>query len=195
VLEHQKTRFKVIKMQVERLINLVENLFVLMQINESAAFEFGYVDLNALVNILVDEQRPLAEQQGLTCTFRPDASLSPVWADRHYLASAVSNLVINALSYTPPGGEVLVHTDKRDASAEISVEDNGIGISDTDLPHIFERFFRSNLAVNIDQHGTGLGLCIAEKIVKSHRGHFEVESELGKGSTFRICLPVASGET
>lgn len=194
VLEHQAHRFNMIKMQVERLIVLVENLFTLLKINEAAVLEFDYFDLNALVNIIVDDQQTLAEQHGLTCTFYPDVSLSPVWADRHYLASAISNLVINALNYTPAGGKILIHTQKRDASVEVSVEDNGIGISDTDLPHIFERFFRTNLAIHTDQHGTGLGLSITEKIIKAHRGHIEVESTLGQGSTFRICLPIKSGQ-
>jgi PAS domain S-box-containing protein len=195
MLEHQKPRFNVIKIQVERLANLLENMLVLLRMDELAGFEFEYIDLNSLVKMVVDKQESLAEQQGLICTFHRDANLPQVWGDSLYLASAISNLVINAINYTPSGGEVLVCTAKRDSNAEISVKDNGIGISDTDLPHIFERFFRSNLAINTYQHGTGLGLSIVEKIVKAHRGHIEVESELGKGSAFRICLPIESGET
>lgn len=195
VLEHQIPRFNVIKMEVERLIDLVENLFTLLRMDEKAGFELGYLDLNVLVGSVIDEQRPLAEQRELTCTFHRDATLPQVLADRTYLASALSNLLTNAFIYTPPGGEVLVHTTTRDSHAEISVKDNGIGIDSADLPHIFERFFRSNMAINAHQQGTGLGLSIVEKIVKAHRGHLEVESEIGEGSTFRISLPIVSDET
>jgi PAS domain S-box-containing protein len=194
LLEHQRPRLAVITKQIDRLAQLLENMLFLLRMDEKTCFEFGYLDLNGLVGSVIDEQMPLAELQGLTCTFSRDADLPQVWADRTYLASALSNLIANAFIYSPPGGEVLVYTTTRDGHAEISVRDNGIGISSTDLPHIFERFFRSNLAVSIHQQGTGLGLSIVEKIVKSHRGHIEVESELGKGSTFRVCLPIESNE-
>ena len=194
LLEHEKPRIAVIKKQVDRLVSLLENMLMLLRMDESARFEFDYLDLNVLVESVIDAQGVLAEQQGLTCTFHRDADLPQVCADRTYLASALLNLIANAFIYTPPGGEVLVRTTTRDDHAEISVKDNGIGISTTDLPHIFERFFRSNLAVSNHQQGTGLGLSIVEKIVKSHRGHIEVESELGKGSTFRVCLPIESHE-
>jgi PAS domain S-box-containing protein len=193
-LEHEKPRVTVIGKQVDRLASLLEDMLTLLRMDESAGFEFDYLDLNVLVGSVIDEQEVLAEQQGLTCTFHRDANLPQVWADRTYLASAISNLIANAFIYTPPGGEVFVRTTARNGNAEISVKDNGIGIDDSDLPHIFERFFRSNLAVSIHQQGTGLGLSIVEKIVKSHRGHIEVESELGKGSTFRVCLPIESNE-
>ena len=130
-----------------------------------------------LVGSVIDEQEPLVEQRGLTCTFHRDATLPQVWADRTYLASALSNLITNAFVYTLSGGEVRVCTTTRDGNAEVSIEDNGIGIDSADLPHIFERFFRSNLAINAHQQGTGLGLAIVEKIVKAHQGHIEVESE------------------
>ncbi len=195
VLEHQKPRFNIMNRQVDRLANLLENMLALLHMNESTGFEFDYLDLNMLVGRVIDEQEDLVEQQGLTCTFQRDATLPPVWADKFYLPSAISNLVMNALNYTPAGGEVLVRTEKRDRYAEVSVKDTGMGISDADLPHIFERFFRADLAINTHEHGTGLGLSIAQRIVQVHRGHIEVESDLGKGSTFRIYLPIESGET
>jgi signal transduction histidine kinase len=193
LLEHQKPRLAVMKKQVDHLANLLENMLLLLRMGERTGFEFEYLDLNGLVGNVVDEQRPLAKQQKVACTFHPDTSLPQVWGDRIYLAAAVSNLVINAFNYTLSGGEILVRTTKQDMTAEISVKDNGIGISSADLPHIFERFFRSNLAISARPHGTGLGLSIVKEIVTAHQGQIEVESELGKGSIFRIRLPIVSG--
>jgi signal transduction histidine kinase len=195
LLDHQKPRITVIKGQVDRLAKLLENMLFLLHMDEDAGFEFGYLNLNVLVGNVIDELETLAEQQEVTCIFYRDTNLPRVWADRTYLASALSNLITNACLYTPSGGEVLVYTVTRDGNAEIAVKDNGIGISDTDLPHIFERFFRANLAINTHQQGTGLGLSIVEKIIKAHHGSIAVESELGRGSIFRISLPVVSNGT
>ena len=193
--EHQQSRLNIMKKQIDQLANLLENMLSLQRLSESAGFEFDYLDLNVLVGSVIDEKEDLAEQKGLTCIFDCDANLPQVWADRAYLSSAISNLVMNALQYTSAGGEILVRTAQNGTNAEITLKDTGIGISDTDRPHIFERFFRADLAINTHEHGTGLGLSIAEKIVKAHRGSIEVESELGKGSTFRVCLPIELGKT
>jgi heavy metal sensor kinase len=133
---------------------------------------------------------PLAASRGLRLRLTPAAE--PVWVsgDAEYLRRLLLILLDNAMKYTPAGGQMsaamLANADGR---AVCRVSDTGIGISETDLPHIFERFFRSDRARNREEGGAGLGLAIAEWIAVAHRGSIEVESRLGFGSEFRVLLP------
>ena len=107
------------------------------------------------------------------------------------LALMVRNLVENAIRYTPKGGRVRVEVGSADGSAVLTVDDTGVGISSRDLPRIFERFYRVDPARSRQTGGTGLGLSIARHVVEGHGGKIEARSELGRGSTFRITLPLA----
>jgi two-component system phosphate regulon sensor histidine kinase PhoR len=107
----------------------------------------------------------------------------------------MTNLIENAVNYTPDGGAVSVQTWSEDSKIVVEVRDTGIGIGDEDLPHIFEHFYRSDRARSTNTGGTGLGLAMVRRIVEIHRGRIEVESAAGKGSTFRVYLPAASMST
>jgi two-component system phosphate regulon sensor histidine kinase PhoR len=108
-------------------------------------------------------------------------------------------LLDNALAYTPNGGTVKLHLGEEESSetgeeearptAIFEISDTGIGIPQADLPRIFERFYRVDKARSRAEGGTGLGLAIVKHIVESHGGHVEVESQVGKGTTFRVELP------
>jgi two-component system sensor histidine kinase BaeS len=112
--------------------------------------------------------------------------------DEIYLSRAVTNLITNAINFTPSGGEIAIDVYGRGEDVVIQVADSGIGISEEDLPHIFDRFFKSDPARSGEKGGTGLGLPITKKIVEAHGGTIEVESVLGEGSTFRLVLPLKS---
>ena len=99
------------------------------------------------------------------------------------------NLVDNAVKYTLPHGAIRMSLGKTNGYAKIVIKDNGIGISPEDIPHIFDRFYRSNNARTANHNGTGLGLSICQWIVKSHYGTIAVESTLQKGSAFTVTLP------
>jgi len=104
------------------------------------------------------------------------------------------NLVSNAIAYTPAGGTVTLSLNLRpDGWVRVCVADTGIGISSEDLPHIFDRFWRVDRARTRKAGGSGLGLSIARSIAEAHGGTLEVESELGKGSTFEVLLPQLNG--
>ena len=105
----------------------------------------------------------------------------------------LSNLLSNAVKFTPPGGEVRVVVDRRDNEAEIRVEDTGEGIPAEDLPHIFDRFYRVRGAGEqaSPEKGLGLGLSFVAWIVRAHGGTVDVESKLGKGTTFVVRLPLS----
>ena len=103
--------------------------------------------------------------------------------------TALSNLIGNALKYAETGGRVTVSTDQDRQHTSITVADTGIGISEQDMPHVFEEFFRSQEAREHRSEGTGLGLSIVQSIVDAHDGRCEVESQPGKGTEFTVILP------
>lgn len=120
---------------------------------------------------------------------RVDLASTPLRGDEGALRLLVRNLLDNAIRYTNPGGEVRVNVRAVDGTAELVVADTGAGIPRRELPRIFERFYRVDRARSRETGGTGLGLAIAKHVVEQHGGRMGVESELGRGSTFRVELP------
>jgi signal transduction histidine kinase len=119
-----------------------------------------------------------------------------VCADQDRLKQVLVNLVGNAITYTPTGGEVTIGVGKVESKARITVSDTGPGIPEEDLPHIFERFYRGEKSRTRqkDGKGFGLGLSIAYWIVRNHGGQIDVESTVGQGTTFYVWLPLAAKE-
>jgi signal transduction histidine kinase len=113
-----------------------------------------------------------------------------VQADRSRLEQVVSNLMENAIKYSPEPGNVRISVQTRGREAVLSVQDSGIGIDPESQPHLFERFFRAQASRQSNIAGLGLGLYICKEVVERHGGHIKVESELGHGSTFFVSLPV-----
>ena len=118
------------------------------------------------------------------------AAVCRVRADREGLREILDNLLDNAIKYTPEGGSVSVHWRSNGAVAQIAVRDSGIGITPEDQERIFERFYRVDKARSRELGGTGLGLSIVKHLAQSMNGAVAVESEVGKGSTFTVELPV-----
>ncbi len=114
----------------------------------------------------------------------------PIVADPAHVKQLWTNLISNAIKYTPAGGQVTVRLFSKDGTIVGEVQDTGIGIAKEDLPHLFEEFFRTEQAKAFAQYGTGLGLSIVKQIVEDCGGDIQVESELGKGSKFTFHLPV-----
>ncbi len=108
------------------------------------------------------------------------------------IEQVISNLLVNAIRHTPPEGRITVGIGKDESGIRISVADTGEGISPEDLPHVFERFYRSGTSRARKEGGTGLGLAIVKQMVEAHGGNVTAESEEGKGTTFRIFLPFKS---
>jgi signal transduction histidine kinase len=120
------------------------------------------------------------------------ADLPPVWGEVNQLAQVITNLLTNALNYTPTG-QVVITTWQANGAVCLSVQDTGIGIDDEDLPHLFERFYRGRRTAGSDLPGTGLGLAIVKEIVALHSGRIQVSSQVGNGSTFLLSLPAVAG--
>jgi heavy metal sensor kinase len=133
----------------------------------------------------------LAQEKGVSYSLGPMENLA-VRGERHKLRQLFLNILDNAIRYTPSGGSVTGSLTRRNGSAVASISDTGIGIPTEHLPFIFDRFYRVDKARSRADGGTGLGLAIAGSIAKLHGGSIEVESEVGKGTTFRIVLPIAN---
>jgi signal transduction histidine kinase len=131
----------------------------------------------------------MAQHKAISLSFEAAPNLPPVLADSRQMERVLINLVSNALKYTQPSGAIHVSVSHEANTVIVAVRDNGMGISAEHLPHIFERFYRSEAAIRTTE-GTGLGLAIVKEIVEKHSGTVEVESTPGEGSIFRVLLPV-----
>lgn len=191
----QKELLEVIKEDTERLTSLVNDLLNLARIESGRVqMEFGEVDVPQLVEAALRPFVRQAEDKGITLTHDVEAGMKPVWADFAKISWVISNLIGNALRYTPKGGRIEVRAEQRNNWAFISVKDTGIGIPKEYQSRIFDKFVQvKRKDGNAEVGGAGLGLAICREIVRAHRGRIWVESEEGKGSTFTFTLPLATG--
>ncbi len=189
-------RLNVIGRELQRLRSLIEDLLNLSRLDSGrASFTPLPHDLNQLLQTLVEDRRLLAQERNLELLLNLEANLPPVLVDSQMISQAFSNLLTNALHYTPSGGKVCVCTmlGKVDDTfhAGFSVQDNGPGIDAEDLPRIFERFYRGRVGRESGASGTGLGLAIVKQVVEYHRGKIEVGPGLeGRGVSFTVWLPL-----
>ena len=147
------------------------------------------IPLKSFFLSIVDELQKLINDKKLRVSIINGDQPALVSADKRWIRQALLNLVTNACNYTNPGGLVALKATKEGRFARMDVADTGIGISESDIPRIFERFYRTDKARTRLTGGTGLGLSIVKHIVEAHQGRITVSSELGKGSTFSIYLP------
>lgn len=180
-----------LKEQLERLTNFVNATLDLTRLEMSHdRMVFGAVDLNDVVTQVLNALQPRAEIAGLRLTFR-NQLIPEIKGEFNQLAQVVTNLVANAINYTS-NGSITVETafDIAHNHVSLKVTDTGMGISENDIPHLFTRFYRGERAGQTSIPGTGLGLSIVKEIVDLHEGQISVRSQVGKGTTFIIYLPV-----
>lgn len=150
------------------------------------------LDLNAICRDVAGSFKLVAEARGIQLITNLAQDALWIKADRYELISAVTNLMDNALNYSSPGTPIILYTYRRVQHAILEVIDKGIGIQAEDLPHIFERFYRSDKARSTKTGGFGLGLAKVKRITELHQGFIEVESQIDEGSTFRLGIPLES---
>ena len=176
--------------QAERLNRLIGDLFDLSRLDANAVeAHLEPFPLQELAQDVVLKFSGIAEQQGVELELAVPDSLPFVNADIGLIERALTNLVSNALRYTPAGGRVRLELSPGDNRVKVNVADTGSGIAEEDLPHIFERFFRAQ--ENRDDGGTGLGLAITRRILELHNSTITVKSQPGSGTTFSFPLAVA----
>ncbi len=189
--QHRIRHLDILDAQVLHLERVLEDLLNIVRLEQATILVTRPFDLNDLIRGVLREHQALAERQNHTFRFEhtPDPLL--ITGDANQLGRAVANLVANAISYTPSGGVITLRTTRTPAEVVIEVADTGIGISADELPHIFKRFYRADLARSTHTGGMGLGLPIARKIIDAHDGAITVRSEPGTGSVFRVALPLS----
>jgi two-component system phosphate regulon sensor histidine kinase PhoR len=175
--------------QCRRLQALLDDLLTLSRLESVAPAECEPVDLSAVVQRAVDLLGAMAREKQVTLEVEEESA--PIVAgDADSIERMVLNLVDNGIKYNRPEGEVLLRLSQADQHAVLEVSDTGIGIPQESLPRLFERFYRVDKGRARDDGGTGLGLAIVKHVVQAHGGQVDVESRVGKGTTFRVRLPL-----
>ncbi len=194
VLPADDEHFETVASEVRRLSRLVDAMLRLSRIeNGKRQLKVETTDVVALVRSLVSVQHQLFHERGLHLRFDDKTSRHECYADidPDLVREAITNLMSNAMRYTSSGGWIVVSVDNDRKDAIIAVSDTGIGIAEEDVPKIFSRFWRSDASRERVSGGLGVGLSITKEIVDQHNGTIAVESQLGKGTTFTIRLPLA----
>ncbi len=191
--ERYAEHVEVLTEQVDRLKHLINSVLDLSRIDLGrSSVQFEPIHFNTLVEGEVLALTTHAEDVGLKLVCQLNPTETTVWGVPNQIAQVVANLVGNAIHYTPSGlVEVTTAFDEAEQMSVLRVRDTGLGIASEDLPHLFERFYRGRTVTEQDLPGSGLGLSIVKEVVDIHHGHLEVESEVGKGTTFLVWLPVA----
>lgn len=177
--------------EAERTSQVVDSLMLLARADSAReVIEWTTSDMRSIVRSAIEQGEKLARNRGLTLSANVSQAPIEIQADAEALRRALLVLIDNAVKYTPVGGNVNVGLEKHDGIAVVSIADTGIGISEGDMPHIFDRFWRADKARSREQGGAGLGLSIAKWIVEEHGGSIEVQSKPGKGSLFEVRFPL-----
>ncbi|MBI5566717.1 MAG: PAS domain S-box protein [Chloroflexi bacterium] len=189
--ERHDIYLRTLQREAERLRKMIEDLLDLSRLDRNVTpIELAPTDIQQLLEPLALDRAALAAQRGLTLKYEPAPDLPLALSDASKLTQVVSNLLTNALNYTPPGGEVTVlsamHRTTTQQWIAITVRDTGPGIADKDLAHLFERFYRGEAGRKTDAPGTGLGLAISHEIIERLGGRITVESEPGHGAAFTV---------
>jgi PAS domain S-box-containing protein len=189
--DEQQRFLRIIKNNAERLTALINDLLDISRVETGRVrFEPRPMQIGEVISDVVNALAGQAETKHLSLTYTVVGGMPDVMGDRDRLNQVVTNLVSNAIRYTPDGGEIEVLAYPVEGAVRVDVRDKGIGISPEDLGRIFERFYRADHPLVQEVGGTGLGLSIVKMFVEMHGGRVWVESEEGKGSTFTCVLPV-----
>ncbi len=191
-IEQQKQFLNTINSEATRLARFVDDLLSVSSMElGSLSLNKQVIDLGRMLNEVLAKIRPQVEEKQLSLEVVIPEKLPEPEIDKDKVAAVLVNLLGNAVKYTPEGGRVTFRVNVSDRQIEISVEDTGVGIEEHEVGKVFEKFFRSQDPRVQEQTGTGLGLALAHEVVRLHGGRITVESEINKGSTFSVLLPLA----
>ncbi|MCM8795051.1 MAG: GAF domain-containing sensor histidine kinase [Candidatus Omnitrophica bacterium] len=184
----QKERVVLIKNQSERMLRLVTELLDFSKIEAGRmVFHRKPVYLTQIIQEVRDRYEPLINPRRLVLQL---SSVPAVYGDPTRLAQVLENLLTNAVKFTPPEGIITIRLEAKGRCAELSVMDDGIGISKREQRRLFEKFFQPRTPAHVNMRGTGLGLAIIKEVVQMHGGTVRVKSEPGKGTAFLVGLPL-----
>jgi len=180
----------------ERIIRLINDLLNVARIEEGKfLYEFSEIQLEDLIENVVSDLRLLAEQKNIKIKIHKlDKKTPKAKIDSSKMRLALQNVIDNAVKYTPPNGKVDIFVKYAAPNLEITVKDTGIGISEEQTVRVFTKFFRTDNAMKMETEGSGLGLFIVKNIIEYHKGKIWFESEINKGTTFHIAIPINAPE-
>lgn len=191
--EEAKHFIDAIQRGIGKMNTLVADILDLLQLETEVNLEKTSCSLTKFLVETAEDMRASAEKKGHKFIVYPPDEEVEVLIDPIRFARVLENLISNAIKYTPtPNGEIYVQAKVGFTTVEIEVIDTGLGIPEDVMPKLFNPFVRVNTEEHMAQDGTGLGLSIVKTLVEQHQGTVEVKSELGKGSTFRVILPINS---
>jgi len=191
-VEQQKQFLNTINSEATRLARFVDDLLSVSSMElGSLSLNKQVTDLGRMLNEVLAKIRPQVEEKRLTLDVSLPEKMPEPELDKDKIAAVLVNLLGNAVKYTPENGHVIFRVNITDRQIEVSIEDTGVGIAADELPKVFDKFFRSQDPRVQEQTGTGLGLALTHEIVRLHGGKITVESEINKGSTFNVLLPLA----
>jgi two-component system phosphate regulon sensor histidine kinase PhoR len=181
----------ILERETSRLTDLIEDLLMISRLEaDRVQIKLEPVDLNTLMQDLVNDRLSLAQKRRLELTFQPGTDLPPLLTDPRLLIQVISNLLTNALNYTPAGGMIQLRTSLQEMEGAcwqtVAIEDSGYGIQSEEKQRIFERFFRGSASKLSEAPGTGLGLAISKEILERMGGKITLTSEPGQGSNFTV---------
>jgi signal transduction histidine kinase len=185
----QKDFVERLKRSSSQMYELVLNLLELARTDLDTSLNAQPYDLQDLLSSVTNEFQAQANAKQHNLTFEEPLNRPQVKVDLPRIRQVLQNLIGNAIKYTPEGGQITVSAEKEMSMIWIHVQDNGLGIPEEDLPHIFEKFYRVEADDRLEIQGNGLGLAIVRAIVEQHGGQIKVESTFGNGSCFSFSLP------
>lgn len=177
--------------EIDKMSAIVKSLLDLARSDSRIKLPKDKIRLNEIIKERFDQTMPLARYKGVDMRIMKSEEVIII-GDMLRIGQLVFNLIDNAIKYTVKGGRIEISLEEENNWAIITVLDTGLGIAKEDIPYIFDRFYRVDKARTSGEGGVGLGLSICKEIVDAHEGRIEVESAVGKGSIFRVYLPVAS---
>ena len=171
--------------EVDRMTKMVENLLMIARSDNGSKYEMKKVDMGPLLSSIVEKIRPLAENKNIKLSLDQKNEHLVVMGDVLSLERVALNIIQNSIEHTMKGGSITIYSVKEYSNLIIKISDDGVGIEEKDLAHVFKRFYKSE-----SSSGTGLGLSIVREIIKEHNGTIAIESKKGKGTQVIIKIPI-----
>ncbi|MBI4731034.1 MAG: hybrid sensor histidine kinase/response regulator [Chloroflexi bacterium] len=186
----QKEKLERIKIRIDELIKLINSWLRVISVDiDKLKAGFAPISITAPLSGALESMEPYATRKNIEIVSDIREPLSPILGDSLSLSEVFVNIIGNAIKYSPDGTKITISVEVKENDLLVSIRDSGVGISEEDIPHIFEGFYRAKSGQTMT--GQGIGLAVSRQIVDAHSGSITVESELGKGTTFVVSLPLS----
>lgn len=189
--EKQRDLLQKIKAKIKGMTDLINDILDVCYIEEGGyVTQIESLNLSEILKRTIEVVQPQAQDKGITLQINVEDHLLFMHGNKSSMEAMCINLTMNAIKYTLSGGQVSIDLSKNGQRLQLKVSDTGIGIEEKDIPRIFDKFYRERSERTKHISGTGLGLSIVKGVVDAHSGSINVESEVGKGTTFTVLLPL-----